>query len=173
MYVLIFHNVTTLADLAARGDEHAAQDIARDKTNAKALAIFRRMPHGNDDKAPIEPGDKLAYVGDFGIEDLDATALDAANAAFAAGNAPGGPNVDLYRSWQVRSLSVGDVVIAYPTNGDKPVAYAVAGCGWQPLDADLDAYEVDVSRADLRNPGPWQKWVKRPADHVSNQSEVW
>ena len=134
MRVLIFHNVTTWADLAAAGNAEAAADIARDKGYAKALAIFRRMPHG--DEAPIEPGDTLRFVGEL---DLPATtALAAAHAAFAAGNSPyeGDPGVTEYRTWQVRSLSVGDVVVA------DGKALAVAGFGFTEIDTSLAAYKV-------------------------------
>lgn len=138
MRALIIHNVTTVADLAAAGDAESAALIARDKDYGRGLAIFRRMP--KDDKAPIEPGDRLRYVGTLNFPDLtkpDWGVLDVCNAAYAAGNAPGGPNVEEYRSWQVRSLSVGDVVL---TEGE---AFACAPYGWTKIDATLDEYKSD------------------------------
>lgn len=149
MQVLIYHNVTTVADLAAAGDAESVADMARDKGNGKALAIFRRMRP--DTVAPIEPGDTLRFVGEL---DLPATtALKAAHAAYAAGNSPyeGDPGVTEYRTWQVRSLSVGDVVQA----GGK--ALACAAWGFAEIDASLTPYKV----GDL----------PQPTDHVTTGFE--
>lgn len=132
MKATILLNTTTIGDLAANGDAKSAALIAADPTYVEALAIFGRFPKG--DKAPIEPGDRLTVVGTLDFPDA-ATTADACNAAFEAGNAPyDTANVRLYRSWQVRSLSVGDVVL---TEGR---AFAVAGCGWQ--EVALTSYKI-------------------------------
>lgn len=130
MRALILHNVTNYGDLAANGDTEAIEAIARDKRNAKGLAIFRRMPPDNE--APIEPGDRFQYVGalDFpAMDKADWSPRDVCDRAYAAGNSPyeGDTGVTEYRTWQVRSLSVGDVVL---TEGR---AFAVAGNGWQEI----------------------------------------
>lgn len=135
MKVLILHNVTTLADLAYDGDEQAAADIARDHGNAKALAIFRRF--GQEEP---QRNDRLAVVGQLTFPEITGTDEDAIyaalNAAFAAGNAPAGPHVAEYRSWQVRSLSTGDVVV---TQGR---AFVVASFGWTEIDQRWSQFKI-------------------------------
>lgn len=144
MKVLIYHNTTTWADLAADGNEEAKADLARDPGYAHGLAIFRRMPP--EHVAPIEPGDRLKYIGTLDLEldiapgtDALAVAEYAGHAAYAAGNSPyeGDQGVTTYRTWNVRSLSIGDVIVA----GGK--ALAVADYGFTEIDATLAPYRVE------------------------------
>jgi hypothetical protein len=138
MQVLIYHNITTVADLATVGDPEAVAEMARDPRNGKVLVIFRRMRPAT--VPPIEPGDTLRLVGKL---DLPATtALKAAHAAYAAGNSPYecDPGVVEYRTWNVRSLSVGDVVVA------DGKTLACAAWGFTEIDS-LDAYKIPEETA--------------------------
>jgi len=69
------------------------------------LAIFSRTGDRR-----VKSGDQLQYVGALDFTDVDLV-TEAANLAFEAGNSPADiDSVKEYRSWQVRSLCVGDVL---------------------------------------------------------------
>jgi hypothetical protein len=93
------------------------------------LAIFSRFSY----EPRIQPGDRLQLVGVLDFPD-DTTAEQAAELAFEAGNSPADIEaVKEYRSWKVRSLSVGDVVAVEDDNH----AMTALGCesvGFAPVD---------------------------------------
>lgn len=158
MQASIFHNVT-------REDGH--------------LAIFARFGDG----PPIKPGDQLQLVGVLDFSDAT-SAEHAAELAFEAGNSPAESEaIEEYRSWEVRSLSVGDVVAV---EDDKHVTTALVcePAGFAPVDLTQfelidavivtlsveNAYElyedVDVTVTDVVIEAP-------PDDEDSREYEEW
>lgn len=103
MKVKVFHNVT--------------EDNGR-------LAIF-----GRSGERRVKSGDKLQFVGTLDFPEAT-TFTGAADLAFEAGNSPAETDaVKEYRSWKVRSLSVGDVVAI--EDGRHPVmALDCRSTGW-------------------------------------------
>ncbi|NLT55138.1 MAG: hypothetical protein GXX79_11405 [Actinomycetales bacterium] len=85
------------------------------------------------------PGDTLQVLG---ILTVPATSLaDAAETTYAIGNGAGEPGlVQVYRSWGVRSLCVGDAVIIQAPEGRRHVL-ACTTTDWLPL-ADPRAYTI-------------------------------
>jgi hypothetical protein len=100
------------------------------------LAIFAHF--GDEPRA--KPGDELQLVGAIDFPDVT-DPQQAAELAFEAGNSPyESEAVKEYRSWEVRSLSVGDVVtvenddLAVENDDFKTVAFGCEPTGWIPVD---------------------------------------
>lgn len=167
MIVNVFHNIT---------EEHGR------------LAIYAR--YGAEPR--IKPGDVLQFVGTLDFPDVD-DVIQAANLAFAAGNSPADTEaVKEYRSWKVRSLSVGDVIVTEEglVSDDRPVVLTHAlgcqstGIGWEAvnltefkltgavivslhIENTYELYEdVDTHVTDVVIPAP-------PADVDSKEYEEW
>lgn len=130
----VFHNVTTTAEAAARGDEDCARLVAADPGYGDGYAPFSRIG-GSKARA----GDRLRKVVTLTLETAYGS-RGAADAAFVAGNSPySDQGVAEYRTAQVRSLSVGDVVVVHTPDG--PGVYACESDGWQ--DVALADFQIE------------------------------
>lgn len=130
----VFHNVTTTVEAAARGDEDCARLVEANAGYGESPAAFSRL--GGLKKA--RSGDRLRKVVTLMLETAYGS-RGAAEAAFVAGNSPySDQGVTEYRAAQVRSLSVGDVVVVHTPDG--PGAYACESQGWQ--DVALADFEI-------------------------------
>lgn len=90
------------------------------------LAIFARI----GESPRVRPGDTVRLAGRLTLAAPDPEA--AAEQAFIAGNDDDGDAATAYRSWGVRSLSVGDVVAVHTADGVR--AYGCDSVGWHPVD---------------------------------------
>lgn len=120
-------------------------DILHNNTEEDGrMAIFSRFGTGPATRA----GDTLTVVGSLTLTEAT-DASSAAELSFVAGNAPHDtPAVLEYRSWRVRSLSVGDVVRVHTPEG--PVAVVCESTGWAPIDlAEYTIQEKVATKADI------------------------
>jgi hypothetical protein len=99
------------------------------------MAIFSRF----SSEGPVtRPGDTLEVVGSIDLEDM-ADPANTAEKAFEVGNSPySDQDIDTYRSWRVRSLSMGDAVRIHTPDG--VVVLACLAVGW----TEIDPTEYDV-----------------------------
>lgn len=88
---------------------------------------------------PLLPGDTLKVVGVLAMP--ASTVTDAADRAYAVANGAGADRlVQVYRSWGVRSLCVGDVLAIDAPNRHRHLL-ACTTTGWRPV-ADPRAYTI-------------------------------
>jgi len=93
------------------------------------LAIFSRTG-----ELRTKPGDELHFIGSLDFRDTT-DASTAAELAFEAGNSPADTEaVKEYRSWEVRSLSVGDVVAVEDDETHVVTALSCEPTGWVVVD---------------------------------------
>lgn len=133
MNITIYLNVTTHAEAHANGTEGK---LGYSPNHAESLAIFLRG-HG-DDESHAQPGDRLVKVGEFEV--TAASALEAAECAYAIGNGASAQSADYYAA-KVRSFSTGDVVVVDTPDG--PAAFTCESFGFST--ANFEDFRVEVA----------------------------